>query len=262
MSDSSASLAGRQPQAIRTALAVLRVVARAGPGVTAQQVSLELKLPPATTYRILNLLVGEEYLVRLPDLRGFALGARVGDLIGAPESQSQPEPGVESIVAALRSSTELPVTIAAYVSDGVRIAVPDARRPINADDLAVANLHASALGRLLLAAAPDWRALMPDSALRAVTARTITDRRRLDRELAAVRRSSVAVQIGELHAELGCVAVPVTDQTGTLRAAVTVSADAGALEGRLGTLISQLRVAAADLQRLLPAAGRLSTGVV
>ena len=48
--------------------------------VTAKEISAALKLPQATTYRLLNLLVGEEYLVRLPDLRGFALGRRAARL--------------------------------------------------------------------------------------------------------------------------------------------------------------------------------------
>jgi DNA-binding IclR family transcriptional regulator len=77
-----AALSGRQPQAIRTALAVLRAVAQNEPGVTAQRVSEILGIPPATTYRILNLLVSEEYLIRVSDPRGFALGPRVGELLG------------------------------------------------------------------------------------------------------------------------------------------------------------------------------------
>ncbi|MDT7644069.1 MAG: hypothetical protein QOC75_1069, partial [Pseudonocardiales bacterium] len=71
---------GRQPRAVRNALAALAEVVSAGPGVTASEISAALRLPRATTYRLLNLLVAEEYLVRLPDLRGFALGARAGRL--------------------------------------------------------------------------------------------------------------------------------------------------------------------------------------
>lgn len=83
MSPAGAGLGGRQPQAVRSALNVLRAVADAGPGVTAKEISARLQLPPATTYRLLNLLVGEEYLVRLPDLTGFALGARFAGLVHA-----------------------------------------------------------------------------------------------------------------------------------------------------------------------------------
>ncbi|MCU1659221.1 MAG: IclR family transcriptional regulator [Pseudonocardiales bacterium] len=109
MSDGSTGLTGRQPQAIRTALAVLRAVAQAGPGITARQISAELDLPPATTYRVLNLLVGEEYLVRLPDLRGFALGARLAELVGMSVEQScgGTDGGVTPGVADPRASTRL-----------------------------------------------------------------------------------------------------------------------------------------------------------
>jgi DNA-binding IclR family transcriptional regulator len=41
-----------------------------------------LQLPAATTERLLNLLNVEEYRVRLPDLTGFALGARFAELVG------------------------------------------------------------------------------------------------------------------------------------------------------------------------------------
>jgi len=75
-----AAVTGRQPQAIRTALAVLRAVAQARGGITARQLSAGLGLPPATTYRILNVLVRDEYLARLPGGRGFGLGARAAEL--------------------------------------------------------------------------------------------------------------------------------------------------------------------------------------
>jgi hypothetical protein len=75
-----ATVTGRQPQAIRTALAVLRAVAGAGGGITARQLSVALGLPPATTYRIVSILVRDEYLARLPGRRGLGLGARATDL--------------------------------------------------------------------------------------------------------------------------------------------------------------------------------------
>jgi DNA-binding IclR family transcriptional regulator len=78
-----AAVTGRQPQAIRTALAVLHAVARARGPITAGQLSVALGLPPATTYRIVNVLVRDEYLARLPGGLGFGLGARVADLVAA-----------------------------------------------------------------------------------------------------------------------------------------------------------------------------------
>lgn len=78
-------LRGRQPQAVRNAFAVLEEVARCGPGVTGTQVARNLAMPKATAYRLLNMLVEEEYLVRVPDLSGFALGRKVAWLVAAAQ---------------------------------------------------------------------------------------------------------------------------------------------------------------------------------
>jgi hypothetical protein len=71
-----------QPKAVHPALVVLEEVACCGPWVTARAMSENLGFPRATMYRLLNLLVQEECLVRLPDLSGFALGLKVVQLAG------------------------------------------------------------------------------------------------------------------------------------------------------------------------------------
>jgi hypothetical protein len=96
VADGFATITGRQPQAIRTALAVLRAVARAGPGVTAQQISATLAVPPSTLYRVIRLLIAEEYLVRLPGRRGLALGPRVSELAGEVDAHPRRGPGREA----------------------------------------------------------------------------------------------------------------------------------------------------------------------
>jgi DNA-binding IclR family transcriptional regulator len=77
-------LRGRQPRAVRHALQVLECVAASGAGVTGQEISATLGLSRATTYRLVQVLTEDEYLVRLPDLRGFALGRRVAALFPPP----------------------------------------------------------------------------------------------------------------------------------------------------------------------------------
>src|SRR5262245_66542742 len=86
MSPVDGSLSGRQPKAVQSALQVLEQVARAGVGVTAKEIAEHLSMPSATTYRLLNLLVADGYVVRLPDLSGFSLGPRLGVLIDAAVS--------------------------------------------------------------------------------------------------------------------------------------------------------------------------------
>lgn len=68
---------GQQPSAVNSALTILEAVAASQPGISAREIHEQVGIPRATVYRILSHLVAEEYLVRSPDLRGFALGQRM-----------------------------------------------------------------------------------------------------------------------------------------------------------------------------------------
>ncbi|MBM7516681.1 helix-turn-helix domain-containing protein [Nocardioides nitrophenolicus] len=82
---------GREPGALDHAFAILEEVARSGAGVSAREIAENLGLARATAYRLLKHLVQQEYLVRSPDLSGFALGQRVRDLAGAVGTPAEPE---------------------------------------------------------------------------------------------------------------------------------------------------------------------------
>jgi len=104
--DDGVDLRARQPQAVRNAFAVLEEVARCGAGVTGTQVARNLRMPKATAYRLLNMLVEDEYLVRVPDLSGFALGRKVAWLIALAEDG--PATSVEHASSAYGSSPASP----------------------------------------------------------------------------------------------------------------------------------------------------------
>jgi DNA-binding IclR family transcriptional regulator len=211
-------LAGRQPAAVVSALTVLEEVARAGPGVTAKEICAALGLPPATTYRLVNLLVAQEYLVRLADLRGFALGRKVIELAGAAAREAL-HPAVPEVVAALRAQVRLAVHLARYRDGRLRLIDPDPDHPPSAEALLARHLHASALGKLLLA---ERRDLLPVSLTR-LTPATITRPELLDAELAGVLAEQTARQLGELRRDRGCLAFPVRGQAGDLLAGLAVS---------------------------------------
>ena len=195
-------ISGRQPQAVRSALRILEEVAAAGVGITAKEISTSLRIPPATTYRLLNLLVAEEYLVRLPDLGGFALGRRSANLAPAPLSTPT---AARAVMHRLRERVRWGAHLVAFDRHRLRFldADPD-HPPTDADEIS-RHLHATGLGRLLLAEHDD----VPDGPLAKLTPRTVVDRDELKAALAEVRRTDLARQCGEFHAALGCLAVPV-----------------------------------------------------
>jgi DNA-binding IclR family transcriptional regulator len=152
-------LNNNQPRAIAHALAVLEEIATAGSGVTARDIASRLGLSPATTYRILNLLVREEYVVRLGDLSGFALGARIGAL-----AESHPAVGVTravaSTIAGIRTTLGIAVHVFSVYGTRIRVLDEDARFPLSERGHLINDLAASAAGRLVLAeeedCPPDW----------------------------------------------------------------------------------------------------------
>ncbi|MGH3439055.1 MAG: IclR family transcriptional regulator [Sciscionella sp.] len=215
----SGALSGRQPKAVRNALAVIEEVVAAGPGVTAKEISTALKLPPATTYRLLNLLVAEEYLVRLPDLRGFALGRRAGRL-SVPVAPTLPT-AARAVLDHLRGLVRWGVHLASYTSGHLLLLDADPDHPPTEEAVLARYPYASALGKLLLAEQPDWHALVRD--LQNFTEHTITDRVELDAELTKIAQSGLARQCAELRPDRGCLAVAVRDpSTGTLVAGLAL----------------------------------------
>ena len=220
---SDGGLTGRQPKAVQSALTVLECVARMGAGVTAKEVAEALAMPPATAYRLLNLLVGEEYLVRLPDLRGFALGRKVAGLAGAIAPVRVPT-AARHVLAGLRREVRSGVHLVLYTATTLRVADPDPDLPLASPELVERHLHASAAGRLLLSAQPEWRDVLQPSRLARLTPATVTRADALDACLAQVRRDGWAGQAGELHPGTSCLAVPVRDADGALIAGVAVTA--------------------------------------
>ncbi|MFF2085966.1 IclR family transcriptional regulator [Nocardia sp. NPDC058176] len=197
----SDQFAGRQPKAVLSALVLLEEVAACGPGVTAREISRNLGMPKATTYRLLNLLVQQEYLVRTPDLSGFALGSKVTRLAGLAAPTTLPD-GALTILTQLRDRTRGGIHLTGYhrtdtARPRVRILDADPDYPIEHPNLVVTDLAASAIGRLALA--------------------------ETDRNTEAHRRG-YALQLDELRPGNGCLALPIRDRTGTLIAGLTLSA--------------------------------------
>jgi DNA-binding IclR family transcriptional regulator len=210
MSPADGTLSGRQPKAVQSALRVLEEVARAGVGVTAKEIAENLSMPSATAYRLLNLLVADGYIVRLPDLSGFSLGHRMAGLIDAAVAPAVCTAARE-VLAELRLSVRFGVHLFYFTNTAMRAADLDAEFPPPVDQSVLnRNLHASAVGKLLLAEKQDIGGLVP-----------VSDA--LLRQLDEVRTQGFSAQTGELRADSACVAVPVRAPAGALVAALAMS---------------------------------------
>jgi IclR family pca regulon transcriptional regulator len=112
--------------------------------------------------------------------------------------------------------------------------------------------YATSMGRVLLANQPeDWlEAYLKTVELRPLTPLTVTDPARLVRILSRVRSQGFALVDQELEEGLRSLAVPIRDQSGTVVAAMNVSAPTsrGSSEAIKRELLPPLQEAAAELE--------------
>lgn len=241
---------GRQPKAVHSALHLLEAVASLGPGVTAQDLAHELGLPPATAYRLINLLVGEEYLIRLPNLSGFALGSRVAELAGVAHQPTMPR-AARAVLAELRRRTRCGIHLAILAGRRIHIIDPDPDNPPSHPGLYARFPHAVALGKVTMAELDDWRSMLPGRRLHPATPHTVSTESQLKSELREVARLGYARQSDELVVGRACLALPIRDEQGHLVAGLAASGSSAGWTERSDTLVGILADAGARLSPLL-----------
>jgi DNA-binding IclR family transcriptional regulator len=219
------------------------------------EVSRRAHLPVATAARLLGELVAGEALVRRPDGR-YEVGRRLWQLgLLAPVHHELREvalPLMHDLHAATGDVVHLAVregTAALYVER----MVGSGSVPVLSRMGARLPLHATGVGKVLLAQAPPevLQAVLAD--LPRVTRHTIVEPGRLLRELAEVRRRGYARTSEEMTLGSASLAVPVRLPTsGTPIAALGVVTPAA--RPRTTRLLPALQVAAAAIGRSLPGA--------
>lgn len=216
---------GHEPRAVQRALALLEAVATLGAGASARDVAALTAIPPATAYRLLNLLVADGYLVRVEDLSGFALGRRTRELAAAapaPHVDIDPGPVLEELRAQLRYG----IYLVSYTGGRVRLVDRDPDHELSGESTWTTHLHASAIGKLLLVQRPE---LIGPGPLRRITECTKTEPAELRAELERVRDEDAACEVDESRIGRSALAVPVRTNDHRLTGALTAIGRTGRL---------------------------------
>lgn len=237
----------------------LSVIRAFGPGreqMTLADIAKLTDLPRATVRRALFTLVSLGYAA--DDGRHFRLTPRILAL-GHAYLSSTPLPGL--LQPALESVSEVTrESCSASILDGTEIVyiARSATKRIMSVGLNVGSrlpAYCTSMGRVLLAAEPVERqkSLLQQSALKALTEKTMTDPARLLRELAQVQAQGYAYVDQELETGLCSLAVPVHSAKGEVVAAINVSTQASRLEESQihSTIRAALHNAALSLSPLL-----------
>lgn len=208
-------------QAIDRALSVLSSFAdQPEQGIT--DIATRTGLNPSTVHRIVRALVANRYLAQSPDDRysfgpaTLVIGQSARDALGFSTAlpileQLGGETG-ESINMGVLDGTDVVVVLRVESVQPLRFDQPVGTR---------ISAHCSSMGKSLMAFSEfDLQQLK----LTAVTSSTITKRKALEKELAAIRESGFSIDRQESIEGVSCVGAPVLDSDGLAIAAIAVQA--------------------------------------
>ncbi|MDF5753081.1 IclR family transcriptional regulator [Spongiactinospora sp. TRM90649] len=206
-------------------LAVLGAFTPARPELTLAQICRITGLRHATAHRLVRELVGWGALERVPS-GAYVVGLRLWEL-GTLNPRGLPlrvraMPFMEDLHAATRQHVQLAVLDGGAALVVERISAAGAV-PVVSQVGGRLPLHASAVGKVLLAHADDglFAEVTGDGLARFTTA-TVTDPAALRVALAECRRTGVAVVREEMSAGAYSVAAPITDAKGRVIAGLSV----------------------------------------
>jgi DNA-binding IclR family transcriptional regulator len=244
-------------QSVDRAVLVLEILAREGEaGVT--EIAAELGVHKSTAFRLVGALENRDLVAQDTDRGKYRLGVGILRLAGATVARldvvQQGRRVCEQLAREVAETINLAVLAdcaALYVD---QVAGPLAVQTRNWVGQRLA-LHATSNGKVLLAhLSADDRAHCLARPLERYTDHTLVDRRRLEAQLAEVRRQGFATTVDELEIGLTAVAAPVYNMDGAVVAALSASGPGFRLtRQRLPKVAESVRRAADEISQRLGA---------
>jgi len=217
------------PAALKRVLRTLRLLADDPDGLTLSQLKAQIEAPKTSVHSLLQGLTAAGYLQRHDSLyrlgpASFVLGAalvaaRSLAILATPYLREARAQSGETVLLGVidRNSGRLTYTQVLESHKPVRYTVPvGTTRP----------LFATAAGRVLLAFQDDaWRReYLKTADLRAMTDKTVTDRRQLTKIVERIRTAGHGVTLGEVTPDVAGFAAPIFEPHGQVNAAVIIAA--------------------------------------
>lgn len=245
-----------QINAVIKAIHVLQTFTPNEPRLSLGEIAKRLEMGKSTVHNLLNTLAQSGFIEKAED-GTYALGAELIALTqairinvelrdpAAPRLRRLAEATKESVYLAVFDRMRVLYIYAIESSDRLRARTAVGDR---------ADLHCTAVGKAILSRLPAdmINNIIAEVGLPVYTANTITDRARLQAELALTAQRGYAVDCSEHEHNYYCVAAPICDRRGFPIAACSVSGTNPAILGaRLPDLASQVMETAQEVARYL-----------
>jgi IclR family acetate operon transcriptional repressor len=246
---------GKTHASLQKGIQILELLAERSPqGVTEMAGALGLELSGMS--RLLKSLADVGYVVPGPRRGQYQSSPKVLGLARGYETRDalvrEAAPLLRALALKTRATAHLAVAVRRQAIVVAKEPSPERIQVVTSAGLPIV-AHASALGKVLLAALPE-RELEEflKAPLPRFTEHTITDPRKLRRELERIREKGSAFESEEEHRGVGCIGVPVLDAGGRWIAAISA---AGPVHG------TPFRLDQAHLKMVLQTALELSRRV-
>lgn len=239
-------------QVISRAADVLRALHGEPNGLSLSQLAERTGLPRSTVHRLLAALEAESFVAPSGPSGRMALGPELLRLAdqGPPDVQARLRPTMDTLFDDLQETVDLAVLDGDHLRFVDQIPAPHRLRAVSSVG-ATFPLHCTANGKAVLALFDDEevKRLLP-ARLPRLTANTITSRRALLDELAAVRASGLAIDREEHTLGISAIGFAVGDPSGP-HAAITVPMPTQRFAGREELLRSTLAAAREQAEQAL-----------
>jgi len=244
-------------QSLKRGLRIIEVIATMGSSMTLAEIARKTGLPRSTAHHLLQALVEFGYLVQNDGARTYTLAPKLFQLTGRTWSKEQlaeiAMPFLDELSHRTGEGTSLAVlrdgivtVIAKREPEGPVRVVQEvgARRPI----------YCTAVGKALAAwlPEPELEGIIGRTAFEQMTVNTIISRTEFYREMARIRATGFAIDNEEHIKGIRCIATPVRDHSGAVRASLCVVGPKNHLPHRkLLQIREALAAVAADLSARL-----------
>jgi IclR family transcriptional regulator, acetate operon repressor len=235
-------------KSVRRVFRIMDAVSRRGEGLTAKQLAGEIGTNLSSCYYLLNVLVDEGYIERVPHRGGYRMGPTISLL--QENARGDFDYKIEPVVEELAQRTQRRA-YSAVLSEG-EMAVTRVKAPPNSPPVGVVEgfrgaSHALALGKVLLAGmgAKYVEGYIADhGGLEAFTLRTIVQPTLLHDQLNKVRLVGLATDFEEFAQNLCCVAAPVENRRSKVEGAIVEGAivEGAIVEGAIGLSTTARRI--------------------
>ena len=214
--------------AVERAILILFELRNAGKPMGVSELSKEINIPKASTFRILQTLEKHKMVIEHPEQQEYTLGPSILQLGSRVETASFIELVSTPYLKELAQSTKETANLATPQGNKVVITKTEVGRIDPKLTLSlgpIADIHSSSLGKALISetSPKEITHLLGQDPFPQHTKNTITTIDKLLEELQSVRETGISMDIEETEEGLICIGAPIYDWQNNITAAISLS---------------------------------------